>query len=311
MAVAGANWPSLCFDLPAEAAPLMSTNDPWTPAGLRLLVVDDNAAACEIAAGMALELGVGEVVKASDVDTALRRSAEAITGGRPFDIVLVDARMPGRDGIDAVRSLMDLHSGRPTAILMTTAFGREELLERLAEAHLPPLPVLLKPVAPSALHAALVQALGEMTARMAPADEEGDYEAMFADARSHLQGMRVLLVEDNDISAELATDLLQRAGIEVTLALDGAKALAALAQIHVDVVLMDCQMPVMDGYAATRVIRADRRFDGLPVIAMTANAMQGDREEVLRVGMDDHIAKPIEVQDLFDTLIRWRQGRRA
>jgi len=275
-------------------------------ANLRLLIVDDNAAAREIAAGMAQELGVGEVVKAGDVDSALRESSQAIANGRPFDIVLVDWRMPVRDGIDGVRSLMHLHDGRPTAILMTTAFGREDLLERLAEEKLPPMTVLLKPVLPAALQGALAQASGQMAARAAPAD---DPEAMLAEARSRLQGMRVLLVEDNDINAELATDLLQRVGIEVTLALDGQKALAALEQVRVDAVLMDCQMPVMDGYQATRAIRADERFSELPVIAMTANAMQGDREEVLQAGMDDHIAKPIEVQDLFDTLDRWRNLR--
>jgi signal transduction histidine kinase/DNA-binding NarL/FixJ family response regulator len=120
-----------------------------------------------------------------------------------------------------------------------------------------------------------------------------------------LAGARVLLVEDNSLNQELACELLSRAGIVVSLAADGRQALALLARERFDGVLMDCQMPVMDGYEATRELRRNPALQDLPVIAMTANAMAGDRDKVLAAGMNDHIAKPIRVDYLFATLARW------
>jgi CheY-like chemotaxis protein len=123
--------------------------------------------------------------------------------------------------------------------------------------------------------------------------------------RAALAGARVLLVEDNEINQELACDLLRGVGVLTEIAADGREALAMLERAHFDAVLMDCQMPVMDGYEATRALRADARWRELPVIAMTANAMVGDREKVLAAGMNDHVAKPIKVDELFATLVRW------
>ena len=120
-----------------------------------------------------------------------------------------------------------------------------------------------------------------------------------------LAGARLLLVEDNDINRELALELLQGAGARVEVAVDGSQALAVLAEAAFDVVLMDCQMPVMDGYEATRAIRADARWRHLPIIAMTASAMAGDRERALAAGMCDHIEKPIDVNAMFKTLQLW------
>jgi CheY-like chemotaxis protein len=123
--------------------------------------------------------------------------------------------------------------------------------------------------------------------------------------RSRMSGLRVLLVEDNAINRELASDLLSRAGIAVSVAYDGRDALELVARERFDCVLMDCQMPVMDGYAATRALREQPHLKDLPVIAMTANAMVGDREKVLAAGMNDHIAKPIKVDEVFATIARW------
>jgi CheY-like chemotaxis protein len=134
-------------------------------------------------------------------------------------------------------------------------------------------------------------------------------EAALVDHRGMLEGARVLLVEDNDINIELACELLGEAGIVVSLAQDGREALQRLAEQAFDIVLMDCQMPVMDGYEATRAIRAQAHLQSLPIIAMTANAMSGDRELALAAGMNDHIAKPIDVAAMFDTLARWAPGR--
>jgi CheY-like chemotaxis protein/HPt (histidine-containing phosphotransfer) domain-containing protein len=123
--------------------------------------------------------------------------------------------------------------------------------------------------------------------------------------QASLSGAHILLVEDNVINRELALDLLSGAGIVVSVACNGQEALDMLAQQRFDGVLMDCQMPVMDGYAATRALRQRPKLKGLPVIAMTANTMVGDREKVLAAGMNDHIAKPIKVEEMFATLARW------
>jgi CheY-like chemotaxis protein/HPt (histidine-containing phosphotransfer) domain-containing protein len=129
-------------------------------------------------------------------------------------------------------------------------------------------------------------------------------EAMLAH-QERLRGARLLLVEDNAINREIALTLLNRAGIVTGVAFDGQEALEMLDQQRFDGVLMDCQMPIMDGYAATRALRLQPRWRDLPVIAMTANAMVGDRDKALAAGMNDHIAKPIKVDEMFATLARW------
>jgi CheY-like chemotaxis protein len=124
-------------------------------------------------------------------------------------------------------------------------------------------------------------------------------------ADRRLVGARILLVEDNALNQELGVALLSGAGIEVTVACDGRQALDRIARQRFDAVLMDCQMPQMDGYEATRLLRLQPLLRELPIIAMTANVMSGDRERALAAGMNDHVAKPINVDDLFATLARW------
>jgi CheY-like chemotaxis protein len=124
-------------------------------------------------------------------------------------------------------------------------------------------------------------------------------------AEPRLVGARILLVEDNPLNQELAVALLSGAGIEVTVAGDGRQALDRIARQRFDAVLMDCQMPQMDGYEATRLLRLQPLLQELPIIAMTANVMSGDRERAIAAGMNDHVAKPINVDDLLATLARW------
>jgi CheY-like chemotaxis protein len=129
--------------------------------------------------------------------------------------------------------------------------------------------------------------------------------------QSKLRGARLLLVEDNAVNQELARELLCRAGIVVTVAEDGAQALDILTRDSFDGVLMDCQMPVMDGYTATALVRRQEALRDLPVIAMTANTMVGDRDKALAAGMNDQIGKPIRIEEMFATLARWiRPGNR-
>jgi PAS domain S-box-containing protein len=275
--------------------------------GTRLLVVDDNNTSRHILTSMAASLGM-HAEEARDGFDALRATTRAAQAGRPFDIVLVDWRMPGMDGGECARRLLAVDGPRPT-VMMATAFGRDGLRQRLDGLGLGIDSILVKPVTPSALFDACAGALGES----ARADGRSLLRAeALKDHGEQLRGTRVLLVEDNDINQELALELLGDAGIVVTLAEDGQRALQALADSEFDVVLMDCQMPVMDGYEATRVLRRNPHWQNLPVIAMTANAFAHDRELALAAGMNDHIAKPIDVQSMFDTLARWvRRGPAA
>jgi CheY-like chemotaxis protein len=211
--------------------------------------------------------------------------------------------MPGMDGVECARRLLNGSLLHPAPIvLMLTAFGREEALQCLAAQRVSIGGLLIKPVTPSALIDACATALG--FARRTDTRSALRKEAL-QDHAAQLAGAHLLLVEDNAVNQELAVALLSEAGIEVTVAGDGRQALDLLERHNFDGVLMDCQMPEMDGYEATRLLRRQPRWQGLPVIAMTANAMTGDREKAIAAGMNDHIAKPIDVGEMFATLARW------
>jgi PAS domain S-box-containing protein len=278
-------------------------------AGTRVLVVDDNAAARELLAAMSQALGLRVDVAASG-EEALARVVQADAGDAPYELLLLDWKMPGMDGVACAQALVERAALRHPApvVIMATAFGREEVRQRLAERRLKVGALLTKPVTPSTLLDACATALGR--APLVPTRSARREEAL-VDHRAALAGARVLLVEDNVFNQELAVDLLGRAGVLVSVASDGQQALDALARERFDAVLMDCQMPVMDGYAATRALRLQPALRTLPVIAMTANAMVGDREAVLAAGMNDHIAKPIVVGEMFATLARWVKPTRS
>jgi len=270
--------------------------------GTRLLVVDDHPAARELLRTLVASLGL-EVEVAADGEAALAAVASADALDRPFKLVLLDWRMPGMDGIECLARLAEAGSRHaPPTVLMVTAFGRDQA-ERLLQARgLQVAGLLNKPVTPSALLDACVTALGRQPSRARRSEQR---QELLQARQASLAGARILLVEDNAINQELACGLLERAGIAVTIAVDGREALTALEREGFDAVLMDCQMPVMDGYEATRALRKRPELAGLPVIAMTANAMAGDREKVLAAGMNDHVAKPFRVDELFATLSRW------
>jgi CheY-like chemotaxis protein len=185
---------------------------------------------------------------------------------------------------------------------MVTAFNREEAERRLQARRLKVAALLPKPVTPSTLLDSCAMALGRPIA--VPSRGEQRQEQLKA-RQAGLAGAHILLVEDNSINQELACDLLAHAGVIVSIAANGREALELLDREVFDAVLMDCQMPVMDGYEATRELRRRAALKDLPVIAMSANAMAGDREKVIDAGMNDHIAKPIRVDELFGTLSRW------
>jgi signal transduction histidine kinase/DNA-binding response OmpR family regulator len=276
--------------------------------GVRVLVVDDNASAREILSTMAKSFGL-EVDVAWDGSQALRMIAAAARKTLPYDLVLMDWKMPVMDGVETVKRLHDEHPAKVPAVIMVTAYGREEALASAAQQGVSLKTVLAKPVTSSTLLEAIGEALGKGSIAETRVHERSERGA---EAMATLKGARVLLVEDNDMNQELAMELLGNAGMDVVLAKHGQEALDILARdSRFDGVLMDCQMPVMDGYAATREIRKNPAFKELPVIAMTANAMAGDREKVLDAGMQDHIAKPLNLEQMFATMAQWiRPARR-
>ena len=271
--------------------------------GRRVLVVDDNACARDVLADMSAALGL-ETGTAANGQDAVRMVELADASDQPYDLVLLDWKMPGLDGVECARLLGQRERRRhPTpTVLMVMALNRDDMQKRLAERQLTVDALLMKPVTPSTLFDACSQVLG-----LAVPDLPGmtkREEAMHGH-QARLRGAQILLVEDNAINREIALTVLRLADIDVSVACDGKEALDMLGRQHFDGVLMDCQMPVMDGYAATRALRQHPQWRELPVIAMTANAMVGDREKVLAAGMNDHVAKPIKVEELFATLARW------
>ncbi|MFL6659807.1 MAG: response regulator [Massilia sp.] len=275
-------------------------------AGLRVLVVDDNAAAREVLSTLARGFGL-EVDVGANGKEALHLVEVALHDGLPYDLLLLDWKMPGLDGVQTMGELERRHPGRAPAVIMVTAFGREEASSAAQQAGVKPCAMLTKPITTSTLLETIGEALGKGVVASTHREEK---ENSHDEAIAKLAGARILLVEDNRLNQELARELLEKAGIEVTLAENGQEALDALARdADFDLILMDCQMPVMDGYEATRAIRAQPALAKLPVVAMTANAMAGDRDKVLEAGMQDHIPKPLRVHDMYATIAKWRLPR--
>jgi two-component system sensor histidine kinase/response regulator len=271
--------------------------------GRRLLVVDDNAHAREVLVDMLcgmtfITIGIGSGAEAL-VDIQC-----ADVAGEPYEVIILDWQMPVLDGIATARAIQRLALAHPPHLLMVTAYGRDELLKSAAEAGIED--VLIKPVLAAVLFDTLGRLLGGAGAEPTATDLG---LAVPGIDLSSIVGARLLLVEDNDLNQEVATELLRQAGFSVTVAANGAVALDKVSQGDYDGVLMDMQMPVMDGLAATRAIRRLPGHADLPILAMTANAMAADRERCLQAGMNDHIAKPIDPADLWEKLLRWVKPR--
>jgi PAS domain S-box-containing protein len=267
--------------------------------GRRALLVDDSAAALDVLGGMLEALDVA-VDRAQSGEEAL-----VLLDKRSIDYTwfLIDWKMPGMDGVECARRILDRHPQLHPCILLVTAFARDDAVR--ACAGLPLAGVLHKPVTPSSLHDALVQARREEPPPVTARRATGTPPLALA-VRQRLAGARVLLAEDHPLNQQLACELLRRAGMDVVVAKDGREALDKLAnEGPFDGVLMDCQMPVMDGYTATRELRARPEWQNLPVIAMTASALTEDRERALASGMNAHITKPIHVESMLRTMAQW------
>ena len=321
--------------------------------GMKVLVVDDNATSRAI---------LQEMLKSFSFEVSLTASGEegiaeleAASKDKPFELVIMDWKMPGMDGIEASRRIKG-HKGlrKIPPIILVTAYGREEVMQQADEVGLEGF--LLKPVSPSMLFDATMQAFGEAVPEISRITQRKDQEA---EALKHIQGARLLLVEDNEINQQVAKEILEGAGLTVTIAANGLEAVNAVKENNYDAVLMDVQMPVMDGYTATKTIRkweGERKnaevgsrnvevatqngeggmkaqsskpkveeiedkgqntnsafriphseFKKIPIIAMTAHAMAGDEDKSLAAGMNGHVTKPIDPDQLFATLQKWIQ----
>lgn len=263
---------------------------------LSALVVDDNSAARDIIQDQLRDIG-------RRVDTA-NSGPEAVAlikkmdGNQPYDVVFMDWRMPGMDGLQAARIIKSDETLRhQPAIVLVTAFGREEVREEAEHLHLDGF--LLKPVTKSMIVDSLVSIFASS------ADDAGAVAIEISADSSKLLGLRVLLTEDNEINQQIAVELLEGVGAKVDVANHGGEAVKKLFSNDpppYDVVLMDLQMPEMDGYQATAKIRSEARFANLPIIAMTAHATMEERQRCLDAGMNDHVAKPIDPALLYETL---------
>jgi two-component system sensor histidine kinase/response regulator len=272
----------------------------------RALVVDDNDHARAVMADM-LRAMTFSVVQAPSGAAALEQVAAAARGGEPFDIVYLDWRMPGMDGIETARRLRALELSQAPLIVMATAHGREEVLHEAQAVGIGD--VLIKPISASLLFDTTIGALGGTPARRdAPARAPA---RRAASSTATVQGARVLLVEDNEINQRVAFEVLQDAGFVVDIAENGQRGLEQVQRAAYDLVLMDMQMPVMDGVTATQEIRKLPGFGALPIVAMTANAMQRDRERCLAAGMNDFVTKPVDPDELCAVLVKWIRPRAA
>jgi len=275
---------------------------PPTSPGLRTLVVDDNTIARDLLASMVRAMGWNADTAAGGAQ-AVQLVQQSLAAGKPYAVIFVDWQMPEMDGWQTLQRIGELTKSAPglaaPKLIMVTAHGREMLAEKEAHEISVLSGFLVKPVTTSML---LESVMGSKAAvvnnQTAPAAK--------AEKIKRLLGMRLLVVEDNKINQAVAQGLLTQEGAIVTLADNGRLGVDAVLTMQpaYDAVLMDLQMPVMDGFEATRAIRTDLQLTQLPIIAMTANAMASDREACLAAGMNDHVGKPFELDHLVATLHR-------
>ncbi|WP_298927974.1 response regulator [uncultured Ramlibacter sp.] len=266
--------------------------------GRRALVVDDNEHARTVIAAM-LEGMTFRADQAATGALAIEAVRKAAASGQPYDIVYLDWRMPAMDGLETARRIRALGLASPPLFLLVTAYGHDEVQGEAEAAGIDN--VLVKPVNASMLFDTTMDVLGARREQAA-----GSRVAAAMDNRlAAIRGARILLVEDNDVNQMVARELLEDAGLVVETADNGRVAMVMAQRTAYDLVFMDMQMPVMDGLAATRALRQLAPLAGLPIVAMTANAMEQDRRKCLDAGMNDFLVKPIDPDALWAILLRW------
>ncbi|WP_153109290.1 hybrid sensor histidine kinase/response regulator [Propionivibrio limicola] len=274
---------------------------------MRSLVVDDQETSLTIMRHL-LESWHFSVETAQSGEEGVRLFQESVSRGEPFDLLIIDWKMPGMNGLETTRAIFseaaDLRGTRPPVVVMVTAYGREELLEAARGTSLDA--VLTKPVTQSGLFDTLLRL--QQHGPFQP-EQTADVFGATLNTLGNIHGARILLVEDNELNQQVAYEFLTKGGLVVTVANNGLEALDLVQKDNYDLVFMDLHMPVMDGFEATRLIRALPDGKELPIIAMTAAAMPQDREASAAAGMNAHLAKPIDPKELTDLLVHWIKPR--
>ncbi len=267
--------------------------------GLSALAVDDNLVALEILSDFLRTLGF-TVVTASSGQEALDIMADWKTRERHFDLVFIDWKMPDMDGIETSNRIHQLIApAKLPVIIMATAYNRDDVLDQARQSGV--MNVMTKPLSPSTLLNVLVDLFGRGLPEKSSKLKKAHEMALVKE----FAGARILLAEDNEVNQLVASRILKNAELIVEVANNGREAVDMILSRPYDLVLMDIQMPEMDGLEATREIRSHPEYQDLPIVAMTAHAMSGDRELSLAAGMNDHVNKPINLQELFSSLAKW------
>ncbi|WP_425406043.1 response regulator [Hwanghaeella sp.] len=269
--------------------------------GTRVLVVDDNDSARLILAGMLEEMGLS-VDQAADGSSAIEAYVSALETGAPYAVIFLDWHMPGMDGYETANRIRTL-SGNPDepTLVMVTAYGDERFPEASKESNL--LTMLMKPVSASVLYDVVVQLFDGPGGAISPMSD-GRSQIQSATA-PNLKDVRILLAEDNTTNQEIVVELLKDTKASVTVVSNGREAVDRIERETFDIVLMDVHMPVIDGVAATKILRSNEKFQNLPIIAMTANVMAGDRQRFIAAGMTEHLGKPIDIAAFYTILARF------
>lgn len=266
--------------------------------GKKVLVVDDNEVARNVLDDLLTSMTF-VVEQVSGGAEAVEEVKKAAANNSPFEMVFLDYQMPGMNGSEAARAINALNMQHKPHMVMVTSYGREDVIREAEAAGLDE--VLIKPVNASILFDAILRILGETQD-----GENGNAASPGLEQKlASILGAKILVVEDNELNQEVALGLLEGEGFVVDIANNGQEAIDMLDLHAYDIVLMDMQMPVMDGLTATREIRKIDRFKDLAVLAMTANAMDQDKEKCAEAGMNDHVAKPIDPDELFNALLKW------
>jgi CheY-like chemotaxis protein/HPt (histidine-containing phosphotransfer) domain-containing protein len=297
-------WFEVALAKSAEGARISTT--PRTDLrGLRVLVVDDNDTNRKMVHHQVTSWGM-ENGMAEEGPQALERLRSAVEAGEPYDVVIVDMQMPGMDGMQLARTIKAEPAIAATRLIMLTSLGRRVDAEEARRVGIAT--YLTKPVRQSRLYDAIVTVMGEPDEATTPKE----VQPVTLDGRrkeTTRSGVRILVAEDNPVNQKVAARMLENLGYPLDVVEHGLEALEALSSTDYGAILMDVQMPEMNGYEATAEIRRREEAHGVgrrtPIIAMTANAMEGDREKALEAGMDDYVPKPVKREDLAAVLERW------